>query len=108
MNIGGKALGRYAFNSGWHITHAHYRAGYQAAYGCAPRQLWLVQENTRPFLCRVGKLDGTLEALGEKRWKAAWRLWGRCLRTDRWPAYPTTVETIDAPGWLDPGGGCDG
>ena len=102
VRIGAGAVKRYAFNSGWHITWAHYRAGYKAAYGIEPRQLWLVQENTAPFLCRCGELDGVLEAEGEKRWKAAWRLWGRCLRTDRWPAYPADVETIDAPGWLDP------
>ena len=100
-DISDSGLSRYAVQMGWPVTHAHYSAGIRALTGQEPVQWFLVQEQHPPYLARLLPLDGTLTAWGEKRWKTAWTLWGRCVKTGHWPGYGHAPH-IEAPAWLQP------
>ncbi len=61
--------------------------------------LWLVQEVQPPFACSLIGFSPAYRAFGDSRVERAIGDWRECLRTDRWPAYPSRIAWIEPPAW---------
>lgn len=101
VSINPVELDRYAANSGWYLTAAHYGAGIKALTGRQPRQFFLVQETDAPHLGVVVELDPTFLAMGDMRRSRALTIWGRCISSNTWPGYPNRTVRLECPEWLD-------
>lgn len=93
--LGGKFVG-----FGYHIQHAAY---VQAVETLRPdlagrvKFVFVVAETEPPFGVTIAHPAGTLRALGDFQWKRAVKLWGECLASGKWPAYP--AAEVEAPAW---------
>jgi hypothetical protein len=60
---------------------------------------FVVAETTPPYACSVIGLSPDVLVLGEKKRRLAVELWGECLRTNKWPGYPTRTCYATLPPW---------
>ena len=89
----------FAARSGWDLTAAHYEAGIMSHTGKAPRQLFAVQETEAPHMVLVIELGSVFMEVAKMRRKRALTVWGRCLASNIWPAWPTKTLILDCPEW---------
>lgn len=61
--------------------------------------LFIVVEQDAPFGVSVMAADPTLQALAERDVERAIAMWTECLRTDKWPGYPTQTAYVAAKPW---------
>ena len=101
VSIAPSELARYAANSGWYLTAAHYGAGAKALTGEYPRQFFAVQETDEPHLGLVAELDNIFFETAQMRRARAVTIWARCLRENVWPGYPTRTVKLECPEWLE-------
>lgn len=92
-------LAKYAANSGWDYTAAHYEAGARALTGYKPRQFFVVQETDAPHLLLVAELDNAFLETAKMRRERAMMIWGRCLSENRWPGMISKTIKIELPEW---------
>jgi hypothetical protein len=84
---------------------AFYRDVWEAATGERRKVRLVMVEKEQPYACSVVELydksgdeaDWFTHAMAANR--EAIRTWGECLTSGKWPAYPTRVAVIGAPGW---------
>lgn len=93
------AWGRRIYPEGMALRAAHYLRGARALGLPAERYLFVVVETAAPYGVSVIECAPDLLALGEQQAAAAREMWARCLRDDRWPAYPTSICAVEAPTW---------
>jgi hypothetical protein len=96
------AIERSAENLGYAIQSTGYTRGLaQVRPDLAGRIqfLFLFVEVDEPHAMRIVEPDGVFEELGERRWRRAVETWGRCLKTNDWPAYGTGIHRISPPPW---------
>lgn len=55
------------------------------------RCVHLVQEQSPPYACSLVGLDPTYAQLAERKLARAMQLWAHCLKTGKWPAYPSRI-----------------
>jgi hypothetical protein len=101
VSIAPSELARYAANSGWFLTAAHYAAGIKAFCGREPKQLFAVQETDAPHLTQVCELDNAFLELARMRRDRAITIWTRCLRDNTWPGFPNRTIKLECPEWLE-------
>lgn len=101
VSIAPSELSRYASNSGWYLTAAHYGAGIKAYCGREPKQVFAVQETDAPHLTAVCELDNTFMGLAQMRRDRAITIWARCLREKTWPGFPNRTIKLECPEWLE-------
>lgn len=65
--------------------------------GC--RFVFLVQETCEPYACWLVESSESMRELASMKVARAIRTWGECLRQQRFPSYPTTVQHAEAPAW---------
>jgi hypothetical protein len=58
---------------------------------------WVFVEDKEPFALSVAELDGAGKTIGAKKAAAAVALWGECVRTGEWPAWPAGVHRVEYP-----------
>jgi len=85
-----------AVDLGYDIQSALYRRGCQALQGFSPEFIFVVVEASSPYLCSVVSLSAEFQALGDDKVESAIALWQHCLKTGKWPGYPT-----DRIAWLE-------
>ncbi len=92
--------GRNLFALGYDIQAAFYLRGIGAVLGIGDARLrFVVQETEEPFAATVLEIGpGSLAMAGRQVTKAI-EVWGRCLETGIWPAYPPRVCHVEAPAW---------
>ena len=56
-------------------------------------------ETKEPYAVTVAECAGSMEELGESRWRRAIEIWARCLKNDEWPGPADGVVRLEAPGW---------
>lgn len=96
-----KAVATYGYDQ----QLAFYRAVWEAATGERRKVRLVMVEKDAPYACSVVELydkpgdeaDWFDHAMGANR--EAIRMWGECLASGNWPAYPTRVAVIGAPSW---------
>lgn len=80
---------------------AFYLRGLKAVTGAEARWRFVVQENFAPYALSVIGLDPMVLSLAEKKVRSAIELWGECLRTNRWPGYPSRTCYAELPPWIE-------
>lgn len=86
---------------GGEIQPGFYLRGNAATGGPADaRWVYLVQETYPPYACSFIRMSDAFLALSRDKTERAIKLWAECVTADKWPAYPNTIEEIDAPLWM--------
>lgn len=100
-DISPSTLAKYAANSGWDMTAAHYHRAGKALTGSAPRQFFVVQETDEPYLLLTAELDAVFFGNAEMRRERALHIWGRCLRENVWPGTISRTIKLECPEWYE-------
>lgn len=94
------AFARKAFDFGYHIQLAWYRAVVRLAGLDADAQfVFIVQEKQAPYLLSVVEFDAEARAEGERQMRAALEIYRDCVQRDEWPGRPTGITPISLPPW---------
>lgn len=84
---------------GFYISAAFYRRGIKALYGVDADYVFLVQQNTAPYLCSLVGLGPREYELGEQQVERGLRTWRACVTRKSFPAYPARVVYPELPAW---------
>ncbi len=87
------------FGMGYYVAAALYRRGILAATGKRVESIYLVQEQSAPFLCSLVGLDPMAQQVGQRKAERAIAIWKHCMRTGSWPGYPNRVAYPEVPPW---------
>ncbi len=90
---------RHLLAIGSDIQAAMYSRGVKACLGVQPVFRFIMQEIDPPFALSVVEPGPAFMQLAEDRLTQGLLLWRRCVRENRWPAYPARVATIEPPVW---------
>ena len=60
----------------------------------------LVQEQSAPYSCSLIGLDPAWQDLAERKLARALQIWSTCLKTGKFPAYPTTICWAEPKPWM--------
>jgi len=88
-----------AVDLGYDCQYSLYRRGSKAldGHGVEPEFCFIVVEVNPPYLCSVPSLSAQFRELGDQKVDSAINLWRHCLKTGKWPGYPT-----DRVCWVEP------
>lgn len=92
-------IDRHIVNMGYDIQHAFYSRGVEKVTGIKPHFFFIFQETTPPYLCSFVGLNTDFEKMARQKVDYGMFLWEKCLRENKWPAYPKEIAYVDAPGW---------
>ena len=104
FSVAPHAIGSLAANAGWHIQAAFIERGLNVLDpdNMGRRKFrFIAQETEAPHALTVMHMDEHWMTMGRKQVNAAIGLWTRCIRSDRWPSYPTRGVTPEFPGWKE-------
>jgi len=101
-NANPETWSRIAFSTGAHIQDAFYRRGIKATLGIEDAGLlFVVQEVEPPHAVSHCVFDPAAREYADREVERGMRLWGRCMASSQWPAYPPDIAYMGAPGWLE-------
>lgn len=86
---------------GYYLSAAWYRRGVEALCGVSPAYVFLAQEVEPPYLCSLVGVDPHAFELGAQKIEHGLNAWRACVRTGKWPAYPSRVCYPEIPAWED-------
>jgi len=102
------AVGRLMADAGWDIQAAMQERGLLALRLTSPSWhfRFVAQEDKKPFATTVVELSESAMTMGRKKLDVAIRIWKHCMKTNRFPGYPTQIVVPEYPGyaekqWLD-------
>ncbi len=98
-DIAPATLAKFAANSGWDMTAAHYHQGAKNLTGNKPRQFFVVQETAEPHLLLTAELDAAFMETALMRRERALMIWGRCLQSQTWPGMISRTIRLEMPEW---------
>lgn len=87
------------FGMGYYVAAALYRRGILAATGKRVESVYLVQEQSAPFLCSLVGLDPMAMQVGQRKAERAIAIWKHCMKSGAWPGYPNRVAYPEVPPW---------
>lgn len=93
------AWGRTLYGRNGDLQVAFYVRGVKALTGIEPDFRFIVAENSYPFAVSVCALNPEGLAHAHDQVEQAIALWGRCLKNDHWPGYPTRTCYLEPPAW---------
>jgi len=94
------SVDRRLFSTGADIQAAFYLRGVRKVLGLTnPRFAFVVQETEPPYALCVVDFDAETMAVADRKVERALAMWGLCLSTNSWPAYPRHRCMIQAPPW---------
>jgi hypothetical protein len=85
-------------DQGYDTQSVLYQRG-MSVLGHSTRFVFLVQETCVPYACWLVEASESMRELASMKIARAVRTWGECLKTGRWPSYPTTVQHVEAPNY---------
>jgi hypothetical protein len=84
----------HLFGSGYDVTAAFYE------HGLPDREsIFLVIEQNAPYGCSLIGLDPMSRDNAERKVTRAMAIWADCMRTGKWPCYPTDICYAETPAW---------
>jgi hypothetical protein len=83
---------------GYDVQSLLYQRG-MSVLGHRTRFVFLVQETSLPHACWLVEASESMRELANMKIARAVRTWGECLKTGRWPSYPTAVQNVEAPNY---------
>ena len=97
-------LGQKMWNDGWQIQAAMAERGLDnfdpSSHGRRDF-LFVCQEVSAPFALTVARVTEAPLTMGRKQLDWAVEQWALCMRTNRWPGYPTEIVVPTMPGWAE-------
>ncbi|CPR79518.1 gp60 protein [Mycobacteroides abscessus] len=91
---------RKAFDLGYHIQEAWYRAVARLARLDPEAQfVFIVQEKEYPYEVAVVEFDDEAALLGAQMMQRAIAIYRDCIDRDIWPGRPTDITSISLPSW---------
>lgn len=96
-----EATDRAISKFGYDIQHAAYLEGAEVNHphlAGAFKFFFIFAETWRPWAVNVRPFAGSMAELGERRWKRAVRIWGRCLEQKKFPGYEND-NPVEAKTW---------
>lgn len=90
---------RGMFALGYDLQAAFYLRGLRAVTGAEAGFRFVVAETTPPYAVSVVALAPSALTLANEKVDHALKLWRRCLETNEWPAYPTSVAYAELPAY---------
>jgi hypothetical protein len=99
IDLSPSMLSKFAANSGYDMTAAHYHQGGKILTGKAPAQYFVVQETSEPYLLLTAEVDNTFLETAMMRRERALMIWGRCLTMNNWPGMITKTIKLECPEW---------
>ena len=90
-----RSIARY----GYHLQHAHYCDGAQAAGVPVRNYLILAQEKEPPYAVAVYHIDAAAETRGYELRQRGLRVMRECIDRGEWPAYGAGITEITLPAW---------
>lgn len=96
------AFAKTMANFSYHISAAMYCEGFKAHYNTEnyPDFAWLVIERNKPFACAAYSLSENTRSIGYHKMREAFDLILIGHTTEKWPSYPSIVQTIEIPNWV--------
>lgn len=61
--------------------------------------IYLVQEQAAPYACSLIGLSPAMRALANQKLDTALQIWGHCLKTGKFPAYPSSICYAEPKPW---------
>lgn len=98
-DAGPKGFAKSIANYRYHVQESHYKAGARALGFRKPQFLYLAIEKDPPYAVAVHQLDLDSQEEGHAQRAHDMARLAECLKTNKWPGYPETVNTISLPGW---------
>lgn len=94
-----EAFKRSVYQYRYHVQDALYRAGFAAA-GLDARYFILVAvEKSPPFCASVYQLDASAVEKGHAAARQDIETMARCVATNQWDGYPTSIQDLSLPPW---------
>lgn len=90
---------RLLFGMGYDIQNAFYTRGLRALFKIDAGFRFVVQETFAPFALSVVGLEPAAVELAGSKVAHAIQLWAECLKSGRFPGYPTRTCWAALPGW---------
>lgn len=90
---------RTAYGMGADVQMAFYLRALKAVTGSNATFRFVVVENYPPYALSVISLEPGALAVAERKVQRAIEIWEECLRTDRWPGYPTRTCYAEIPAY---------
>jgi len=87
-------------NYGYDVQAEHYRAVWKAATGEDRRFVFIFQEKSAPYEVTLVTLSGSFRNFAERRAAKARKIWGECVKSNKWPGYPAGTHEVNPPAWL--------
>lgn len=96
-----EGFAKYAWNWDLFLQAAFYCDGFMRHHGTIepPAFCWLAQEKSDPFATAYYSASEDVLAYGRRKYTRLLNIYAECLRSDKWPGYPATVQPIDLPAW---------
>jgi hypothetical protein len=82
---------------GYDVSHAHYLHTYELVTGERPRFLFIVVENSAPYLTAVHVLDDDFARIGEAKARRARELYANGIHNGEWPGYSQDIGIVRPP-----------
>lgn len=92
---------RTLWSIGADVQTAFYRRGVKAVTSVEPDLRFIVAETQPPFAVSVVALAESALTLADAKVDAALDIWKRCIETDCWPGYVSSVVEAAAPAWAE-------
>lgn len=89
---------RAMVDNGYDTQSLLYQRG-MSTLGHSTRFVFLVQEACEPYACWLVEASESMRELAGMKIARAVRLWAECLKQQRFPSYPFTVQHAEAPGY---------
>lgn len=83
---------------GYDLSAAFYEMGARAL-GFKAEEFFIAQETTPPYACSLVGMDAAMREVARSKLQYAITLWEKCMREDKWPAYPLTVQNASPSSW---------
>lgn len=95
-----EGFGKSVWNYRYHVQGAFYLDAYEYHYGQPARGfIFIAVEKKPPYAVAVYFLPPDVIDIGRREYEADLRVYHRCLVTNEWPGYPTTIQPIQLPAW---------
>ena len=75
---------------GCDLSAALYESGAQAL-GHRAEEFFIAQETSPPYACSLIGLDNAQREIARNKLALAQAIWERCMKEDKWPAYPSRI-----------------
>jgi hypothetical protein len=83
----------------YHVAHCHYADGARQSGEPIDNYFFICQEKSPPYAVAVYTIDAAAEERGFQILFASMDRLAEGVRTNRWPAYPDSIEQLQLPGW---------